>query len=101
MGRSDIGDWLRDERGLIGLSPVEGWVAGVTEHGDIALSLQSHGDNEAENYSAQFVCSASDAMGIAKTLVRAVAMADGEVATMQAKRKRTSEGSRNCPDRIR
>ena len=91
MDSTTIGGRLRDEGGLTDLLPLEGWVAGVTEHGDIALSLQSNGGGEAKNYSAQFVCSASDAMSIAKTLVRIVAMADGEVVAWPPKRQWTSE----------
>jgi hypothetical protein len=75
-----LGDWSRDSGGYVSIVPLDRWGAGVTEQGDIALSFGGRasfgfGDDE---HRGKFLCSKSDAMNIAKIIVRAVALADAQ-----------------------
>ena len=80
MAANDSDEWARDSAGYVYLVPVGRCAAGATDHGDIALSLggispQAPGGQE---HCGQYLCSTSEAMNIAKMLVRAVALADAE-----------------------
>ena len=80
MGRKALDNWIRDSVGYVCLIPVGRWAAGVTDHGDIALSLGERTPSAAEHdeHCRQYLCSTSEAMNIARTLVRAVALADAQ-----------------------
>jgi len=71
------GHWIRDGAGQVWLVPIARFAVSCTDQGDIALSLggavstsRQHGD--------QYLCTATEAMAMAKMLVRAAALADRE-----------------------
>lgn len=73
--------WARNADGDIILNLIEGWDAGVTEHGDIAMSFTAtHGNDPealaADNGRAQFLCTREDARQIAHMILRALAYSD-------------------------
>jgi hypothetical protein len=78
--------WARTEAGKVILRLIEGWEAGITEHGDIAICLTSKiGNNPAipshEVHRAQFICTAEDAKQIAHMLLRTAAFAQKDGAS--------------------
>jgi hypothetical protein len=89
MGRKGLDDWARDNAGYVCLMPLGKWAAGVTDHGDIALSLRGHhasGSGDEEHY-GQYLFSTSEAMNIARILVRVVALADAQSSTLKVTRE--------------
>lgn len=74
-------EWTRTPSGKVVLRLIEEWEAGVTEHGDIALSLTSTLGNDpgiaaGEEHRAQFICTREDARAIAQMLQRAIAFSE-------------------------
>jgi hypothetical protein len=80
MAGKTLKRWMRDNSGYVCLTPVDSVAAGVTDHGDIALFLggQIPSVSGSEQHCGQYLCSTSDAMTIAKMLVRAVALSDAQ-----------------------
>ena len=79
----DEQQWARTPSGKIILRLIEEWEAGVTEHGDIALSFTSTLGNDpdmaaGEEHRAQFICTRDDARAIAQMLLRAIAFSETE-----------------------
>jgi len=79
----DEQEWARTPSGKIILRLIEEWEAGVTEHGDIALSFTSTLGNDpglatGEEHRAQFICTREDARAIAQMLLRAIAFSETE-----------------------
>ena len=77
----DEQQWARTPSGKIILRLIEEWEAGVTEHGDIALSFTSSLGNDpdmaaGEEHRAQFICTREDARAIAQMLLRAIAFSE-------------------------
>jgi hypothetical protein len=77
----DEQEWARTPSGKIILRLIEEWEAGVTEHGDIALSFTSTLGNDpgmtaGEEHRAQFICTREDARAIAQMLLRAIAFSE-------------------------
>ncbi len=81
---SDVLDeqhWARTPAGNVILRLIEKWDAGVTEHGDIALSFISTLGNDPAIASgaparAQFICTREDARAIAQMLLRTLAYSE-------------------------
>jgi hypothetical protein len=77
--------WTRDGAGYVWLTPLVAHAAGVTEEGEIALSLGEYiatamGSVERRS---QFVCSPHEAMEFARSILRAAAMADGQIEVLK------------------
>lgn len=80
-----FGNWARYLAGYVCLLSLDAWAAGVTEDGDIALFVEGHlpfGSGQEER-AGQFLLSRNEAMNIAQTLVRAVALADAQASAPQ------------------
>jgi hypothetical protein len=80
---SDEQAWMRTAEGKIVLRLIEGWEAGVTQHGDIALSFTSSQGNDPKladeaRHRAQFICTREDAKHIAHMILRALAFAEND-----------------------
>src|SRR4051812_13013518 len=90
MASKAFPDWMRNSIGYVSLVPLETWAAGVTDHGDIALHLAGSCAPEDEEHCAQYVLSTRDAMHIATTLVRAVALADAQAPAVSGPVKKAS-----------
>jgi hypothetical protein len=86
-------DWARNPAGWVSLSSLDTWATGVTEHGDIALFVEGYFPSSSgrEASGGQYLLSKSEAMNIAQTLVRAVALADVQVSAPQATLKLVKE----------
>jgi hypothetical protein len=72
--------WARTPGGKVILRLIEQWDAGVTEHGDIALSFTSTLGNDpgipsGAPHRSQFICTQQDAREIAHTILRTLAFA--------------------------
>ena len=84
--------WARTADGDIVLRLIEGWDAGVTEHGDIAMSFISTLGNDPgphEDQRAQFLCTREDARQIAHMILRTLAYSETpELAAFTAFRQR-------------
>lgn len=71
------GHWIRDSAGQVWLVPVARFAVSCTDQGDIALSLGGPGW-ASRLHGGQYLCTATEAMDMAKMLVRAAALADRE-----------------------
>jgi hypothetical protein len=82
--------WARTSGGKVILRLIEEWDAGITEHGDIALSFTSTLGNDpdipaGEAHRSQFICTRNDAGQIARMILRALAFAEqGKAANFAA-----------------
>jgi hypothetical protein len=77
---SDEEWWARTPEGQVILRLIEDWEAGITEHGDIALSFTSITGNDPDipsgaAHRSQFICTQQDARQIAHTILRTLAFA--------------------------
>lgn len=76
----DTAHWVRTADGAIVLRLIEEWQAGVTDHGDIALSFTSTVGNDpaadGEYQRAQFLCTREDAAAIARMILRTLDRSD-------------------------
>ena len=86
--------WARTSGGKIILRLIEEWDAGVTEHGDIAVSFTSTIGNDpdlpaGERHRSQFICTREDARAIAHMILRTLAFSEaGETSGFAAFRNR-------------
>ncbi len=72
--------WSRTASGKVILRLIEEWDAGVTEHGDIAMSFTSTIGNDpdipAGRHRSQFICTHEDARAIAHMILRTLAFSE-------------------------
>ena len=85
MGLGDDPAWRRTADGKIVLRLIEEWEAGVTAHGDIAMSFTTIIGNDpaipaGQKRRSQFICTREDARTIAQTILRTLAFARTEKA---------------------
>src|SRR5215469_9685878 len=77
--------WARTADGKVMLRLIEEWETGLTEHGDVALSLTSTLGNDpqvqsGETYRSQFICTRDDAKAIAHMILRTLAFSEAKQA---------------------
>ena len=82
----DKQDWTRTSQGKVVLRLIEEWEAGITSHGDIALSFTSSLGNDpaipaGARRRSQFICTREDARQIAQMILRTMAFAHTGKAT--------------------
>ena len=78
--------WAPDRSGYVWLTPLVVHGAGVTEQGEIAVSLGGYTATTAGSvqHRSQYICSPREAMKLAKSIVRAVAMSDQQAEVPEA-----------------
>lgn len=81
--------WRRTPEGEVDLRLIEEWRAGLTEHGDIAISLTSSAGTDTslppdEKSRSQFICTRDDAKLIAEVILAALASSEPDSESFEA-----------------